>query len=727
LDLGDLALLNPTDDHGGKEGTSMKVRICPRIFKTEFFVANTIAAGIILLSSTSLFAHNPANSDLADDPAVAAQLQSGQGKQVQLDGEIEIVHQDFKDGHGRFVFTLKQADGTRVPVKFAKHPPTHLLTGDHVRANGQLLGGNLLLYSGNTNVSKTGTTGGGTTSSIPVPYTFGSQSTLVILVNFQDDAVQPYTATDVQNVFFTAANSFIVENSYQQTSLTGDVVGWYTIPDSVTTCNTSQIATDAQNAAVAAGVNLSNYTRYVFFFPQDNACGFSGASQVGGKPSESWINGTVDPYVINHELGHAFGLWHSHALVCGTTATICSSGTVVEYGDRLDTMGTPQTAFPDYNAFQKERLGWLNYGASPSIQTVTASGTYTINPYELGSSGSNALKILKSTDPTTGAKTWYYLEARQAIGFDAFLTNSIYYTQNETNGVLFHLGTDGDGNSSELLDMTPATPTTSGWFDPSLVAGQSFQDSAAGVTITPTAVGSTGATVQITMNGSGSACTPANPSISISPSQGPSVTSGTAVNFTATVTDNDSSGCTTSTFNLASALPSGWAGVLNTTALSLSPGKSGSATLTATSPVGTADGSYNVGVSAINASAASYSGSAAGTYVISTPGALSISMWTDQSTYLPGQTVAIRVSLLSGTSPDVGASVTVAVTSPSGKTTTLSGTTGSNGLVSLNYKLSRRAPAGTYQAQLVTPVSGASTTVSSASATVSVSTSFTVQ
>jgi hypothetical protein len=111
-------------------------------------------------------------------------------------------------------------------------------------------------------------------------------------------------------------------------------------------------------------------------------------------------------------------------------------------------MGTPQTASPDYNAYQKERLGWLGYGASPSIQTVTSSGTYTIYPYELAGPGPNALKVLKSTDSTTGAKTWYYLEARQAIGFDAFLTTSPYYMQNETAGVLFHLGTDGDGNTS---------------------------------------------------------------------------------------------------------------------------------------------------------------------------------------------------------------------------------------------------------------------------------------
>jgi uncharacterized protein YfaS (alpha-2-macroglobulin family) len=192
------------------------------------------------------------------------------------------------------------------------------------------------------------------------------------------------------------------------------------------------------------------------------------------------------------------------------------------------------------------------------------------------------------------------------------------------------------------------------------------------------------------------------------------------VNFAVTVTDNDSSGCSAATFNFASSLPSGWAGAWSAAALSLLPGKNGSATLTVTSPTGTTDGSYNLGVSAVNASATSYSGSAAATYVISTPGALSVSMWTDQSSYLPGQTVAIRVSLLNGTSPDVGASMTVNVTSPSGKSTTLNGTTGSNGVASLSYRLSKRAPAGTYQAQYGTTVTGAASVIGA-------STSFTVQ
>jgi M6 family metalloprotease-like protein len=685
---------------------------------------------VLHIGSTFVLAHTPDTNTI---DSAAAQWQAG-GKQVQLEGELEIVHQDFQDGHGQFVYTLKQADGTRVPLHFVKHPPTHLLTGDHVRANGQLSSGGLILYSGSANVKKTGGGGSGsctvdsgqtcstTTPSIPVPNTFGAQSVLVMLVNFQDDAIQPYAVSDAQNLFFGTSNNFFMENSYQQTSLNGNVVGWYTIPESVTTCNTAQIATDAENAATAAGVNLSNYTRYVYAFPYDAACGgWAGMSTVGGNPSQSWINwNSPGIQLIDHELGHAFGLWHSHYVDCGT-AVICSSGTIVEYGDNIDTMGYPQGASPHYNAFQKERLGWLNYGASPSIQTVTGSGTYNIYPYEIAGPGPNALKVLQSTNSTTGAKTWYYLESRQAVGFDSFLTDgtcSACYIQNETTGVLFHLGTDGDGNSSLVLSMTPANPAP-GWYDDSLAVGQTFQDSTAGVTFTPTAVSNTGATVQITMNGNGSACTAANPTVSVSPSQSQYVTSGTAVNFTATITDKDSSGCSAATFNLAAALPSGWAGVWSAAALSLSPGKSGSATLTVTSPAGTADGSYNVGVSATNASTSSYSGSAAAAYVINTA-PLSVSLTTNQSSYLPGQTVAIYATLAYGTVPDVGASVTVTVTPPNGRKTTLSGTTSSNGLALLNYNLSKHANAGTYQAQYGTSVTGAAPIVGA-------STSFTVQ
>lgn len=541
-----------------------------------------------------LFTFAAVPGGFAQAAQASPQAAASTSKHVQLEGELEILTKDFKD-HAEVSYSLKMANGQHVPMHFAKEPPTHLLTGDHVQAEGDLSNNTLLLYTG-SNVksgsnkgnsgSSSGSTGStGSSPSGPVPYTFGPQATLVMLVTFQDDPVQPFTVSDVQTLFSGAINNFFVENSYGQTSIVPTVVGWYTIPDSVSTCNTAQIATDAQNAATAAGVDLTKYTRYVYLYPNDSACGFAGTSTVGGNPSHSWINGTLAEHVIDHELGHGFGLWHAHALDCGLSATICSSGTVIEYGDAIDTMGDPIDPSAHYNAYQKERLGWLNYGNSPVITTVSSSGSYTITPYEQGS-GPKALKILKSTDATTGTRTWYYLEARQAVGFDSYLSSSDFSAQhqNETTGVLFHIGTDNDANSSDVLDMTPATPIMGAWWDMSLAAGQSYTDSTAGVTVSVSSVDGTGALVQVTTKGS----------------SGPS------------------------------------------------------------SP-------------------------------------LTTSVTTSQSSYLPGQTVDMTVTVLSGTSPAAGVSVTATVKNPNGNSATLRGTTGSAGTALLSYGLSKRAATGTYQ------------------------------
>jgi len=229
------------------------------------------------------------------------------------------------------------------------------------------------------------------------------------------------------------------------------------------------------------------------------------------------------------------------------------------------------------------------------------------------------------------------------------------------------------------------------------------------VTITPISVSSAGATVQVTFTGA--TCTHANPTVSVTPSQSQYVVAGTPVNFTATVKNNDSSACASSNFNLAAASPAGWTAAWSSSFFTVAPGATGSSTLTVTSPAGTSDGFYNVGLSAGNASTSGYSASGSATYVISTPMQVSVSVSTDKSSYSAGQRVLITVTALSGSSPDVGANVTVPVTAPGGKITTLTGVTGSNGVLSLTYKLARSAVTGSYQVNATVPVTGASSSI----------------
>jgi hypothetical protein len=510
--------------------------------------------------------------------------------EVTAEGEMEVLHEDRPDG-SRYHHFLRTSN-ERLVLHFAGEAPT-LKTGHRVRIKGVRV---------KHAVAMAGGSGGLQTLAAPLSNTFGVQSTLVILVNFQDNAAQPFTTDYARTVVFTSTNDWDRENSFQQTWLTGDVHGWFTIPMSSTVCDYNTLASQAKAAASAAGVNLANYKRYVYGFPR-NACGWSGLGTVGGFPSQSWINGSFNLRVVGHEMGHNLGLWHSKALECGAT-TIGTSCTSIEYGDTLDIMGSSSGHI---NAFQKERLGWLNSGSSPPITTVLTSGTYMIDAYEPAGSSAKALKVLRSTE-STGKRNWYYIEYRRPIGFDSFVNGN----SNVMNGVVIHQGSEVSSDSSFLLDMTPGT---SSWNDPALTIGQSFVDPAAGVTIDVAWVNSTTAAVNVSM-GSSPPCVRANPTMTVTPSESQWVPAGTAVTYTLSVTNRDNGGCTAGTFDLHATAPTGWAATFATTPLTAAPGATASATVTVTSPASLGDGFYTIGLSATNRAASTFTASSSVTYVV---------------------------------------------------------------------------------------------------------------
>jgi len=190
-------------------------------------------------------------------------------QEVTLEGVLEVSIEDqAKDS--RLHHFLNVA-GEHLPLRFAAEPPTRLLTGSIVRVHGVRFGSGLALSSGGTS-----NTSSVQTVSAALPNTLGAQKTLVVLVNFQDNTSQPWTVATAQNVVFTTASNFWLENSFQKTWLTGDVTGWYTMPISSTTCNITSIQTYARQAAQNAGYVLSNYNHFVYAFPQTNACGWWG-------------------------------------------------------------------------------------------------------------------------------------------------------------------------------------------------------------------------------------------------------------------------------------------------------------------------------------------------------------------------------------------------------------------------------------------------------------------
>jgi hypothetical protein len=213
------------------------------------------------LLSVAAWRHQLLSAIIQDDPgavlraAMPAKLRASLPHAVQayVEEELEVLHED-RDPGSRYLYFLKVKEEERFSLDFAAHPPT-LQTGTRVRVRGIRIERALALESGSTTVEGLAAI---------VPNSFGEQRTVVILVNFQDKPTeQPYTRDFARGVVFGTTNQFYAEASYQQTSLSGDVFGWYTIPMNSTVCDGWTLASHAKAAATAAGVNLSAYTRYV--------------------------------------------------------------------------------------------------------------------------------------------------------------------------------------------------------------------------------------------------------------------------------------------------------------------------------------------------------------------------------------------------------------------------------------------------------------------------------
>ena len=611
-----------------------------------------------------------------------------------LEGTLETIIED-RPQAARTRHFLKTDKG-RIELRFKGKAPM-LQSGARLRVSGAQVGSVMELNdSGSSSLT--------VTAAAPLPNTSGEQKVAVLLVNFSDDTRQPYTLAQANDVVFNQASAFMRENSYLQTWLTGASFGWYTLPIAKT-CATSDIAAAARQAATAAGVNLSAYSRIVYAFPTNTSCGWSGVGSVGGSTSEAWLN-VFDLKTTVHELGHNFGLQHSHSNDCdaGPLGPNC---TTYDYGDVADSMGS--TTSGHYNAFQKERLGWLASGQQPPITTATASGSYTVGAYESATAEPKALKVPRSTDPVTGVKTWYYLEYRRPIGFDAIL--STLYASNLVSGVLIRTGADGDRNSSYLLDMTPNTVPTFDMTDAALMPGQVFNDADAGVTITIEALGASAAMLGVTLS-SGSACVRGNPQVTLS-STTAAAAAGAPVTYSMLIANKDSAACGASSFALQSTLPAAdWSAAFSSPSLTLMAGAAATTSMTVTSPASTVAGTYTVTARAVNGAAATSSGSASASYVIG--GTLSTIVSTGKTAYRVNENVAMSASVASAGKPVANASVKFTLAKPNGATLVLNATTDTAGIARATYRISRKDPTGNWQVRGDASLAGASASANSA-------------
>ena len=485
----------------------------------------------------------------------------------------------------------------------------------------------------------------------------------------------------------TQVRNFYLENSYGQTPLTFAVTGWHTIAASSGGCDYYTFASQADAAATAAGFNIAAYDRRHLCVPQTSACAWWGAGQRRGALA-LWVNGSYALRVVAHELGHTFGNHHSLSQPCdGSTCT------TVEYGDDRDVMGVSGTV-GHTNAFQKERLGWLDYGASPAIQTVTSSNSYWLDPVSTANTGQP--KALKIWNPQTSS--YYYIETRAQVGFDT----------NVAPGVVLHSGSP-TAPTVYQLDMAPLTTT----WDSTLEPGQTFSDAAMALHVTTLTADATGALVQVDF---GSVpCTTAAPTVTMSPVGTRWVRSGVALSYTVSVRNNSSSGCepATMTVSASTTLPSGWTATFGSQSVSVAPGNTVSTAATITPSPSTPAGLYSLTMSAGDSSTGQTASVSGAAWVAQ---ALDVAIGATLKVSARETTIAVATGVRIAQSTAVaGAAVTVKLRNPKGTTTTLVGTTNSAGNVTLTFKLNKRKdPPGTYTVTVTADKAGIPGTASTA-------------
>lgn len=349
-----------------------------------------------------------------------------------------------------------------------------------------------------------------TPSPTPTPFprkTTGEIKIAVILVNFSNDTSQPFTHEQVQQAFFgetESLKSYYRENSYNQLNYTGDIFGYYTIPFSNENClEDHQWGESASETALNAGVVLERYDIISYVLNTETGIQFC-ISRVGGEHwNKVYLHGTILLRTLVHEFGHTLGLYHANSRSCGSKYIdeyhLCTEN---EYGDVSDVMGYGFyiSPLPQFKAKQKVFERWI---PESRIQTITQSGTYTVNRVQPDSTAAQALRILKSEDREELflLPEYYFIEYKQKVGLDSSLPDGL------VSGALIYTHQQGFFNSdgyyhsrSDLLDTHLLETSYTSFDDAALSDNGIFYDHLNNILITQLSHNNESATLRIDFN-----------------------------------------------------------------------------------------------------------------------------------------------------------------------------------------------------------------------------------
>lgn len=301
-------------------------------------------------------------------------------------------------------------------------------------------------------------------------YTEGLKSLVLIRVDFEDKAGIPFSDTQAETLV-SGLQNFFDENSFGRAGFRklGDgsevtptlrmprTSAWYGTNDA------SRLRSDARTAARAAGYDLTQFNFDVIWFKKVSGFKWAGLGYVGSPGA--WVQDTASVGVTAHELGHNFGLEHANFWDTSGESVI-GPGTMVEYGDKFDTMGSANAGSKHFNARYKSQLNWI---PTSDVTVPASNGVYRLFPHDdPASSGPRAIRIRKNSS------TNYWVELRQRYTGNKWLADGV---------TLRWAGTGSQ--ATRLLDMTPGT--VPGKDDAALLLGRTFSDWKANLHLTPVA------------------------------------------------------------------------------------------------------------------------------------------------------------------------------------------------------------------------------------------------
>jgi MYXO-CTERM domain-containing protein len=364
---------------------------------------------LALLSSTGC---QPGDVDRDDPLARAAQDWGVEGSLV---GSYEARVASMDDGTSRLTHHIRTADGfvdLEVPENFEQ-----LAYGTYVRAWGQ--GDDESFNADEIEIIA---------QPIIDPEPYGHRRIATVLVFWEGtQGIMNGTAKGEMFIDDDSTNVFYGENSYGKEKIAGDVFGPYEI-ENPGSCNPSLIADRGLEQFIMNGHDPGDYRQFMWWFPGLGDCGFGGLASIGSvadPAKDSWYNGNFGCVVRNQEIGHNYGMGHSHSYECsdpeGNSVPFGDNCEHIEYGDPYDPMGG---GCSHMNVVQKSYMGWLE---GCNIVDTEASGTYNLLPMELPCNGTQTVRF-----PTFDDR-YYYLEYRQPLGVDA---------NDGLDGVLVHVSGD---------------------------------------------------------------------------------------------------------------------------------------------------------------------------------------------------------------------------------------------------------------------------------------------